>query len=293
MRYCKNYQFNGGIRAIRLGWSLAGPPLMTVYCYIFDHTMIDTGQSHMQKEVLTIAGENDVRQVFLTHHHEDHSGNAAAIRKYLDADVYGHRFTVEKLKAPYPILPYQKYIWGKSTPLDVKEFPDEPLTSLGRIVPVFTPGHAKDHTVFFLPERGILFSGDLYLADRIKFFRSDEDMGTQIESLKTVAGLDFDTLLCAHNPKPAKGRNHIRNKLEFLENLYGAIISFYEKGLPEKQIFKQLKLREAYLTKYICFGNVSMRNGVRSAIRHYEHQADAKTKGGKNDQGLLSKIETL
>ena len=293
MRYCKTYQFDGGIRAIRLGWSLAGPPLMMVYCYILNDMMIDTGQSHMQNEVLKIARQNGVRKVFLTHHHEDHSGNAAAIHKSLGADVYGHGLTAEKLKAPYPILPYQKYIWGKSTPLDVKEFPDNPLTSLGRIVPVFTPGHAKDHTVFFLPERGILFSGDLYLADRIKFFRSDEDMGTQIESLKTVAGLYFDTLLCAHNPKPAKGGNHIRSKLEFLENLYGAIISLYEKGLPEKQIFKQLKLREAYLTKYMCFGNVSMRNGVRSAIRHYEHQADVRRNGGKNDQSLLSKIKTL
>jgi glyoxylase-like metal-dependent hydrolase (beta-lactamase superfamily II) len=44
------------------------------------------------------------------------------------------------------------------------------------MIPVHTPGHAKDHTVFFLPEKGVLFSGDLYLADHIKFFRSDKNM---------------------------------------------------------------------------------------------------------------------
>jgi len=75
--------------------------------------MIDTGQSHMAKEVLNIARQSGLKQVFLTHHHEDHSGNAAIIQKTLDANVYGHGLTAEKLKAPYPILPYQKYVWGK------------------------------------------------------------------------------------------------------------------------------------------------------------------------------------
>ncbi len=272
MRFCKKYQFDSGIQGIKLGWSALGPPLMTVYCYIIEHIMIDTGQSHMAKEVLNIARQSGVKQVFLTHHHEDHSGNAAVIQKTLDANVYGHGLTREKLKAPYPILPYQKYVWGKTTPVSVEPFPEKIDTPLGKIVLVHTPGHAKDHTVFLLPGKGVLFSGDLYLADHIKFFRSDEDMGTQIDSLKKVLDLDFDVLLCAHCPRQKKGKDHIRTKLEFLEHLYGSIIDLWKKGLSEKQIFNQLKLKEANFTKYFCFGNVSMLNGVKSAIRHYETQ---------------------
>jgi glyoxylase-like metal-dependent hydrolase (beta-lactamase superfamily II) len=272
MRLCKSKNIDRDILALKLGWSLAGPPLMTACCYIFDRIMIDTGQSRMEKEVLSIAREQNVERIFLTHHHEDHSGNAAAIRKALQADVYGHRLTRRKLEKPYPILPYQKYVWGRTTPVCVNPFPHEIDTSSGRLVPIHTPGHAKDHTVFFLPEKGVLFSGDLYLADRIKFFRSDEDIGSQIESLKTVADLDFDDLLCGHFPRLGNGRHHIRKKLDFLENFYGNIIALSQKGLSEKQIFHKLKLKEAYLIKYFCFGNVSMLNGVRSTLRHYESQ---------------------
>jgi hypothetical protein len=90
--------------------------------------------------------------------------------------------------------------------------------------------------------------------------------------LKKVINLDFNTLLCGHYPRQKNGRKHIQSKLEFLENLYGNIVHLWKKGLPEKQIFNQLKLKEAWFTKYFCFGNVSMMNGVRSAIRHYESQ---------------------
>ncbi len=266
MRFCKTYDFDHGIKAVQLGWSLVGSPMMNVYCYLFDEIMVDTGQSHMEKEALAMAGSHGVKQIFLTHHHEDHSGNAASIHSAQGATVYGHDLTREKLKRPYAILPYQKYIWGRTTPVAVTTLPDKIDTSLGCMVPVHTPGHSKDHTVYFLPERGIIFSGDLYLGDRIKFFRSDEDMNTQIASLKKVAGMDFDTVLCAHNPCRENGKKHILLKLDFLENLYGDIVFLWEKGLSERHIFRQLKLREARFTKYFCCGNVSMLNGVRSVI---------------------------
>ena len=88
----------------------------------------------------------------------------------------------------------------------------------------------------------------------------------EIKGLK----LDFDTLLCNHYPKLEHGQNRIERKLAFLEDLYGNIIRFWEKGYSEKQIFSALKLKEDYFIKYFCFGNVSMINGVRSVVRHYE-----------------------
>ena len=106
-------------------------------------------------------------------------------------------------------------------------------------------------------------------------------MGTQIASLKTVADLDFDMLLCGHYPRYKNGRDHIRTKLDFLENFYGDIIHLWEQGYSEKQVFHQLKLKEAYLTKFLCFGNVSMLNGVRSVIRHYEGLRPVQNSGSR------------
>jgi len=64
---------------------------------------------------------------------------------------------------------------GENQPLlEMELFPEKIESVLGEMVPVHTPGHAKDHTIYFLQDAGVLFSGDLYLADKIKFFRSDE-----------------------------------------------------------------------------------------------------------------------
>ncbi len=268
MRLLKKHNFDQ-IQAYELGWSLLGSPLMTVYCYVFGDVMIDTAQSHMQKEALKIASEHNIRRIYLTHYHEDHSGNANAIKQTMSTDVYGHTITIEKMAAVFKILPYQKYMWGKATPVNIEQTPEKIETILGEMIPVHTPGHSKDHTSYLIKSKGILFSGDLYLGDKIKYFRSDENIGDQIESLKKILSLDFKVLLCSHSPKRKDGKKHIQRKLDFLQNMYGNIILLWKKGVPEKQIFYSLNLREDYFAKLICFGDVSMFNGVRSAIRDY------------------------
>ena len=268
MRLVKARRFNQ-VTAYELGWSLFGPPLMTTHFYVIGDALVDTGQSHMRKEALKIARDHHIRNVYLTHYHEDHSGNASAIAKNSDTTVYGHPGTAEMMAAPLKFLPYQKYMWGKAETVGVKKVPDIIETALGLMEPVHTPGHAEDHTCFFLKDEGILFSGDLYLGDKIKYFRSDEDMGSQIQSLKKVLSLDFNMLLCGHAPKRKNGKKHIKRKLVFLEDLYGSILRLFEKGMPEKKIFVSLKLKENHFTKYFCFGDVSMINGVRSAVRHH------------------------
>lgn len=278
MRVCREYQF-AKIQGFELGWSPVGQPMMTTHCYTLGDLMVDTGQAHMQKEVIQIAQNAGVRQVVLTHHHEDHSGNAAMIKNQLGACVFGNALTARKMATRFNIFPYQKYVWGKSSPLQIDPFPEEIKTCFGPLIPVHAPGHSKDHMVYYLKDEGILFSGDLYLADRIKFFRADEDMGSQIASLKKILALDFDMILCGHFPKKNNGKHHIQNKLMFLEDLYGSITQLREQGLEAKQIFKTLNLKEARFVKYFCFGNVSMMNGVRSAIRHYEKQQSDREQG--------------
>jgi glyoxylase-like metal-dependent hydrolase (beta-lactamase superfamily II) len=268
MRLFRIHNF-GQIQAYELGWSLIGSPLMTVYCYVLGDIMVDAAQSHMQKKAIEIASKHDIKRICLTHYHEDHSGNANAIKQALNATVYGHKITIEQLKTPFKIRPYQKYMWGNATPLNIKQIPDKIDTIMGEMIPVYTPGHSNDHNSYYIKNEGVIFSGDLYLGDKIKYFRADEDIGTQIASLQKVLSLDFEILLCSHSPKRKNGKQHIQRKLDFLQNFYGNIISLWENGLSEKQIFSSLDLKENYHTKIICFGDVSLFNGVKSAIRHY------------------------
>ena len=108
MRLVKSYRF-GDVKGVELGWSPFGHPMMTVYLYVVDDLMIDTGLRHMQREVIEIAGTCKIRKALLTHHHEDHSGNAAALKNALDIPVYGHPLTVSKMKADFSIFPYQRF----------------------------------------------------------------------------------------------------------------------------------------------------------------------------------------
>jgi len=164
----------GEIEAIKLGYGPIGQPFMSVYLYILDGIVIDTGQRHMQKTVIELLGEKKLHQILLTHHHEDHSGNASAIRSHHHIEAFGHPLTVQKMAADFRILPYQRFIWGRSENIRLSPLGSAVESNLYKLVPVHTPGHSKDHTVYLEEKNGWLFSGDLYLGRRIKYFRSDE-----------------------------------------------------------------------------------------------------------------------
>lgn len=256
----------GKVEAFELGYGFLKKPVMNVHFFVVDDVCIDTAQSLMRKHFLEIISKRKISQVFLTHFHEDHSGNAAAVQKAKKVPVFGHPVTVRKMKEGFGILPYQYYMWGPSERLDMKPLPpfiESPSLSL---IPVHTPGHSQDHTSFLEKNEGWLFSGDLYLAPRIKYFRADENMEDTIRSLQTILKLDFQTLFCAHNPEPTEGKKKIREKLEFLRNFYGQVATLYQRGLNEKEIIQHLPYKEVLLVKIMTTGNVSLTRMVQSTI---------------------------
>jgi len=264
---CKEHDF-GEVRGFELGFGPLGPrpPWMNVFFYVLEDLVIDTAQRHMQRAFLEIVKGRKIAQGVLTHHHEDHSGNAAAAIRALGIPIHAHPLTVKAMREGFGILPYQHYVWGRAERAQLLELPDVIETEHCRLRPVHTPGHSEDHTVFIEEERGWLFTGDLFLAPRIKFFRYDENMRDTIESLKKVLRFDFDSLFCAHNPQPKFGKKKLKKKLEFLENLQGEVARLLERGYDEKRIVKTLNKNETSLLRIITFGTVSFAHMVRSAI---------------------------
>ncbi|MFC1816639.1 MBL fold metallo-hydrolase [Thermodesulfobacteriota bacterium] len=155
---------------------------MSVYMYYVDGLLIDTGQHNMQPTVTKLLSAKKVNGVLLTHHHEDHSGNAAAISSFHHTKVIGHPETAKLMKSGFRIRPYQHYVWGKAGKTAVDPINAYYETERFRFKPIHTPGHCSDHTVYLEENKGWLFSGDLYLGERIKFFRADEQMADQIDS---------------------------------------------------------------------------------------------------------------
>lgn len=266
MRIFKERHF-GNVTGYELGWSPVGRPMMTCLCYRVGPLLIDTGMRHMRSAVVNMAGQTGIEAVFLTHYHEDHSGNAGALRTRFGIPVFGSEPAVQKLRRPHKIFPYQHLMWGAADPVTVDIFPGIWKQAGFRFESVHTPGHSKDHLVYLEPNHGWLFSGDLYLAHQIKYFRADEHIDEQIGSLKKVLSLDFDALFCAHRPQPVNGKHYIRKKLQYLEDFFGQVAALAKRGMNENQIMRQLHLKEQHLIKWMCFGNVSMKNMVRSVMR--------------------------
>ncbi len=256
----------GEVTAWQMGYAPVGRPVMSVYFFHLGDALIDSGQPNMRHHVLEAVKPLDFNKIILTHHHEDHSGNAAAINRQSKVAILGHAIAAHKMNHISPILPYQRIVWGQSETADVTPYKRTINIGPYSLLPIHTPGHSKDHTVYLEPDNGLLFSGDLYLGDKIKFFRSDEDIAEQIDSLKKVLTYDFDALFCAHNPCDSGGKTKLKNKLNYLEDIVGRVRQLTEKGLSPKSVIKKMGQGHDRFVKIFTMGNASFSNMIRSAL---------------------------
>ncbi len=263
-----NYEFDG-VSYYRFSIYRLGNNIQTVYAFILDDLLIDTAQRFNRENILQVAKEKAVQKILLTHHHEDHSGNISFLMKELGANAYGHPLAVSILKEGYKMSPLGKLINGEvesAVLIPLQEF--EVVETVNyRLKPVFTPGHTDDHYCYYEQDKGWLFSGDLYVADKIKYFSIGERLFDQMESLRKLLLLDFDVLFCSHNPKVENGKQRLQNKLQFFEDFSGQAIKFHQQGNTPQQIFNLMGMREHHFNKAITLGNFSAENMLLSVLR--------------------------
>ena len=248
-----------------------GNNMQTVYVYRLGDQLIDTGQSNSRNNVKkAFLNENPLKNIFLTHHHEDHTGNAAYLQYKFDSNIYAHPICVKMMTEGFLVSPLGRLISGnvrKTTGL--KSVKDHEVIDLGKyqLQAIYTPGHTDDHITYFEKNKGWLFSGDLYVADRIKYFESNENIKVQIQSLKKLVELDFDVLFCAHNPKIKDGKKRLKRKLELFESFYGEVLRLHARGMDPNQILKALGRKENYFYKYMTIGHFTAVNMVKSVLK--------------------------
>ena len=263
-----SYEFDGA-HYYRFSIYRLGNNVQTVYTFVLDDLLIDTAQKFNRENILKVAKDKDISKILLTHHHEDHTGNVAFLMKELKIDAYAHPNAVNILSKGYKMSPLAKLMNGTVEKAILQPLDEHTLieTKNYTLQPVYTPGHSEDHYCYFEKNKGWLFSGDLYVADKIKYFATYESLFTQIESLKKLVALDFDVLFCSHNPKVKNGKTHLQNKLNFFRDFAGGVTHYYEQGYSSRQIFAMLGMRENYFNKYITLGNFSAENMVHSVIK--------------------------
>ena len=266
--HCAHRRFHTApeVTGFNFGVGIMGPPMLKAWCYRVDDLLIDTGISRAGAKALEMLTPHPPRRILLTHHHEDHSGNAAALSRTLEIPVYGHDYTAAKLAKGFSICPYQHIFWGASAPVPVLPFDPIIESEHLRLLPIHTPGHSKDHTVFLEADKGWLFSGDLFLGEKIKFFRADENAHQQIQSLKTILNHDFEILFCAHRPTLTDGKAHLSRKLNYLEDLVGSVQALHASGMSEKTMTKTLGKNRDRLVRWITLNNASFGHLIASIL---------------------------
>jgi len=238
----------------------------TCILYRLGSTVIDTGPPNQWRAVRTFLAERAVRQVVVTHHHEDHSGNLAPIGRTFDAPLFAPRSGLGPLGSGLRLRPYQHLFWGRPEPVAAQALPREvPLDGGRALEAIPAPGHSADMTCFFDRQRGWLFSGDLYIAGRTRLLRQDEDLGSAMASLRRILGYDFATLFCAHRGVVSDGKAALRRKLDFLESLCQRVAALHGQGRSRREITRLLLGREGFMTFLTGF-HFSKRNLVAGCL---------------------------
>lgn len=229
---------------------LTGNPLKSLNSYLIKaegagkNLLIDTGFNCEECLEALLAGMEELgataenTDVFISHLHSDHSGNAAALQK--------RGMKILMTEPDYIIMngmdwrPRGVWFAAEGMPDEVWEesFSKNPAAQLGSepfdIIPlndgdtleyggytlhcIVTPGHTAGHMCLYIPEEKLLFSGDHVLFDitpNICALGPGEDtLGEYLSSLEKIRTLDIAVTLPAHR---GTGNTDVYSRIDALE----------------------------------------------------------------------------
>jgi ribonuclease/clavin/mitogillin len=257
---------DGEVTFLRLARTLAGRPLYPGGAYLAGGVLIDCGPPATAAAVCDWLQGRTVDAVVITHHHEDHSGGAALLQARRGLTPLIHRAGLERVARGFPMEIYRRVAWGRYSTVAAAPLPVVVEAGGVRLEVVETPGHSPDHVCFFERARGWLFTGDLFLAERQRYLRMDEDLSTLIESLRRVCALPIARVYCAHRGPVADGPAALRRRLDRLVSLRERVLDLLGQGLSEAEVARRAVGTEGPMT-WLTLGHFSARNFVRSLAR--------------------------
>ncbi len=258
----------GDVRYFRMARTVFGRAIYWTGVYLVDGLLVDSGPPNLARDVRQLVGELAVRQCVTTHHHEDHSGNHGLLATELRITPLAHASALPRLAdADTQFQLYRRVAWGRRPPAPAAPLGDRLETTHFRFQVIHTPGHATDHVALFEPKRGWLFSGDLYLAPRLRYLRADEDVYAMMDSLRRVLALEPRVLFCQHRGRVEQGTARLRDKLVFLVELGGRIHELHGRGWSDAAVARALPGSDL-LWRLWTGGDFSKRNFVRAFLRN-------------------------
>ncbi|MEE9245144.1 MAG: MBL fold metallo-hydrolase [Gemmatimonadota bacterium] len=257
-------EFPEGVQGIWLQTPISRAAGYGVYVFRAGPWLIDAGFKNARRALLAWPGLEGASGCLLTHHDEDHTGNAAqlAARGF---EVLAPSRVIERLQ-PRPIPLYRRLMWGTAAVGPVGPLGDGLRAEGWRLDPVYTPGHSADHYAYHEPDRDLVFSADLYIGRRVPVARPDEDLPQLLASLRRVRNLNPRVMFCAHRGRIARPAESLQAKIDWLEEVISRARELARGGLGVAEIGRRVLGRRGFID-WVSFGEYSRRNLIELALR--------------------------
>lgn len=293
---------SGAVQCIRVGY--LARTNTAVYLYRVGSVVIDSGPPNawtMIRSALDKSGDRP-RDVFVTHHHEDHAGNAGRIAARYGARIFVHDTTFAMLTKPQNIEYYRRLVWGDPhyTSFNQASLETRTVSEDGfEVTAIAAPGHCLDHTVFRIHDHGAVFTADMYVTPRPRVARFDEDVLAGLASIeRTAAAMDsHDTLFCAHRGPLHSGKRLLLEKAAWLHELRIRAEDLYlQRAMPIATVTKELLGPREDFLYYATRGDFSRVNLIRGLLEPHLRPDDAATGGHRHDErhahwGFMSRVD--
>lgn len=253
---------------IKMSRELRGKPLYWVAAYLVDGLLIDTGCKHTADELLKFLEEQTIKLAVNTHYHEDHIGANYLLKQKFGIGIFAHCESVPLINQVPQLYPYQEMVWGYPEPTEVDCLPEKLETDHLHFEVVETPGHCKGHIALVEPEKGWCFSGDLFVSERPKVVRPEENIREIMRSMKRLVELKTDRLilLTSMGNVVQDGRRALQSCIEYLQDVSQRAKQLKKKGLSIDAIRDELFDRESHLAGFTD-GQFSSKNLIRAVLR--------------------------
>lgn len=257
-----------------------------IFVFLVDGMLIDTGAEKLQQDLVGFFADHSFDQVVLTHHHEDHTGNAAWIQQHCPVPLFIHPLGLELTKVDGDYPNYRRVTWGNRAAFNAQSISNRIRSRTLDWQVIHTPGHAADHVALFHKESGRLFTGDLFVTPKTRVMMKSESVHLLVASLRTLLALPFQSVFCSHSGYLHNGRALLEQKLHFLESLQQQILQLYKEGNTPVQIDRQL-FKKTYPIIQFSEGEWDTIHIVASVVSDYEKKRTRHMQPRANTLGIL------
>ena len=184
-----------------------------------DLTLIDSGYGGKAVQILKRVHElgfaaHRITHIIATHHHPDHVGSLAALKKMTGAKIIAHPadapYIEGSLPQPGPFRPtLYKAVWHpllkllqtEPAAVDMAVSDGDELPVAGGIRIIHTPGHTPGSICLYLKQKRLVFTGDLIarrLDIKLPSLAFSADIPELLQSIHKLSGIEFDIACFGH-----------------------------------------------------------------------------------------------